>query len=339
MNLIDLYIGEVTRRLPEKNRADIALELHSAIEDMLPEDPSEEEIKTALAEMGDPAVLASGYNDRPMHLIGPRYFEMYLSLLKLIVPIAVMVTLIVLVITTIFSNAGDATVGDAAASLVGDAISAAIATAVQVFAWLTLVFAVIERFDRSASQKPLTAASKEWTPDDLKEVAHIPKEKMISKYEIIGALIWTAIWSAGYFYADRLVGIYLDRGDGLELTAPAFNQEVLLSYWPLVVLAIILQIMLAAYKWREGQWTQRVAVLNAVVQAVYVGTVILIFTNPNLINQGFLDEMAAVFGGTSGLNWIIGSILLIAVIAAVSDSYQGFRRARIPSENRVERAV
>lgn len=35
MNLIEMYIQEVTRRLPEKNREDITLELRSTIEDML----------------------------------------------------------------------------------------------------------------------------------------------------------------------------------------------------------------------------------------------------------------------------------------------------------------
>ena len=43
MKLIDVYIQEVTRRLPEKNREDIALELRSTIEDMLPDDYREED--------------------------------------------------------------------------------------------------------------------------------------------------------------------------------------------------------------------------------------------------------------------------------------------------------
>ncbi len=47
MNLIDIYVQEVTRRLPEKNRKDIALELQSTIEDMLPDDYNEEDVKTA----------------------------------------------------------------------------------------------------------------------------------------------------------------------------------------------------------------------------------------------------------------------------------------------------
>jgi len=58
MKLIDIYIQEVTRRLPEKSRDDIALELRSTIEDMLPKGYTEQDVKDALTELGDPAALA-----------------------------------------------------------------------------------------------------------------------------------------------------------------------------------------------------------------------------------------------------------------------------------------
>ncbi|AIM17007.1 hypothetical protein G4Z05_03515 [Bacillus thermocopriae] len=103
MNLIDIYIQEVTRRLPEKSRADIALELKSTIEDMLPDDYNEEDIKEALSKLGNPAALAAGYRDQPMHLIGPRYFDVYISLLKMILPIAAAVSLISLAAEFIFN--------------------------------------------------------------------------------------------------------------------------------------------------------------------------------------------------------------------------------------------
>ena len=77
MNLIEVYIQEVTRRLPEKSREDIALELRSTIEDMLPDDYNEEDVKLVLEKLGNPASLASGYQDQPMYLIGPRYFDVY----------------------------------------------------------------------------------------------------------------------------------------------------------------------------------------------------------------------------------------------------------------------
>src|SRR5699024_11974966 len=88
MDLIKIYINEVTRRLPEKYRSDIGLELRSTIEDMLPDDYNDDDIKHVLGELGNPATMASGYRDRPMHLIGPRYYDVYVTLLKMILPIA-----------------------------------------------------------------------------------------------------------------------------------------------------------------------------------------------------------------------------------------------------------
>lgn len=94
MNLLEVYIQEVTRRLGEKNREDIALELRSTIEDMLPDDYGEEDVKKVLEKLGSPVKLASGYRDQPMYLIGPRYFDVYVTLLKMILPIATVISLI-----------------------------------------------------------------------------------------------------------------------------------------------------------------------------------------------------------------------------------------------------
>lgn len=97
MNLIDIYVEEVAKRLPEKNREDIILELRSTIEDMLPDDYNEDDEKRVLEKLGSPVSLANGYLDRPMHLIGPRYFDVYTTLLKMIIPIAVVIALIAMV--------------------------------------------------------------------------------------------------------------------------------------------------------------------------------------------------------------------------------------------------
>ncbi len=70
---------------------------------MLPDDYNEEDIKEALSKLGNPAALAAGYRDQPMHLIGPRYFDVYISLLKMILPIAAAVSLISLAAEFIFN--------------------------------------------------------------------------------------------------------------------------------------------------------------------------------------------------------------------------------------------
>lgn len=61
MKLMEIYIQEVTRRLSEKSRDDIVLELRSTIEDMLPADYTEQDAKVVLEKLGNPAILASGY--------------------------------------------------------------------------------------------------------------------------------------------------------------------------------------------------------------------------------------------------------------------------------------
>jgi hypothetical protein len=155
MNLIDIYIQEVTRRLPEKNREDIALELRSTIEDMLPDDYNEDDKKEVLEKLGSPVTLASGYRDRPMHLIGPRYFDIYVTLLKMILPIAAICALITVIAEYFVEYGGEEEVINVFLDVIGFGIWRIIEVGIQVFFWLTLVFAIVERTDKE--QLPLTA--------------------------------------------------------------------------------------------------------------------------------------------------------------------------------------
>ena len=122
MNLIEIYIQEVTRRLPEKSREDIGLELRSTIEDMLPDDYTEEDVKVVLEKLGNPVTLASGYRDRPMHLIGPRYFDIYVSLLKMIIPIATVIAIISMIAEYFISYSGEEAVINVVLSVIGEGI-------------------------------------------------------------------------------------------------------------------------------------------------------------------------------------------------------------------------
>ena len=154
MKLIEVYIQEVTRRLPEKNRGDIALELRSTIEDMLPDDYREEDVMSVLEKLGSPALLANGYRDQPMHLIGPRYFDVYITLLKMILPIAGVISLISMVATYMFNYSGEEAIINMVISIIGEGIGTLLEVGLQVFFWLTLVFAIIERTDKKRYGTP-----------------------------------------------------------------------------------------------------------------------------------------------------------------------------------------
>lgn len=338
MNLIELYIQEVVRRLPEKTRDDIALELRSTIEDMLPDDYGEEEVKQALTKLGDPAVLASEYKDQPMYLIGPRYYALYIQLLKIVLPIVATVTLISLIADQLMSYSGDPAsvngiVNDITALCI-KAASGVIETGIQSAFWITLVFIILER-SGIGSSSPSKANRKEWTPDDLKTARQIPKEKEIPKKTVFFSLLWTAVFGCVFFNADRLFSIYENGGSGLKLTAPVFNQEVLLSYWPFIVLILALSVALAVYQWIAGEWTFPIAVLNAANNGITFVVLAVLASRPQLFTPEFLGKMEDIFGVTrlsgAGLAsytpfWVV---LVVLLMAFVIDAYQGFRKAGI----------
>lgn len=331
MKLIDIYIQEVTRRLPEKMRTDIALELRSTIEDMLPEEYSEKEVKGVLNELGSPAVLASGYKDQPMHLIGPRYFDGYVSLLKMILPIATVVSLITIIAQYFIGYSGEEAMLKMVFTMIGEGIWTFIEVGIHVFFWLTLTFAIIERVDKGKNQHPLTFSMEKWTADELKNVAYIPKKKAISKFEVFGSLMWTAIWATLYFYANQLVGVYEGSGNRLEFVMPALNQDVLLQYWPIIVMIIGVEIALSLYKLLKAQWTKRMAIYNAILQIITTIVLISILINPNIMNEQFIAYMTDLFTITKDqLNRsIIGSVVIIYIISAAVSVYDGFKKARI----------
>ncbi|MDP9741050.1 UNVERIFIED_ORG: hypothetical protein QFZ59_002880 [Bacillus sp. B2I3] len=328
MELIELYIQEVTRRLPEKNRADIALELQSTIEDMLPEDHTEQDVKAVLLKLGDPVTLAGGYRDRPMHLIGPRYYDVYISLLKMILPIAAVISLIALVGDNPFRDTGN-TVMEAILKIIGKGISGIISTGIQVFFWLTLSFAILERLDTSKDQSPVTKDLKPWTPENLKDIPNISKIKAVPMIEVFASLLGLSVFAALYFNAANLLGVYEKRNGSLIFVTPSFNQDVLNSYWLLVSCVIIIGVLLAIYKLFLGRWTLKLAFFHAIYQLLYTLAFIIIISNPDLLNPEFLAYQRTLFSIDEWKSSIYWGLILLSIIFAAYDTYQGFRKAKI----------
>ncbi|EPC8417682.1 MULTISPECIES: HAAS signaling domain-containing protein [Bacillus cereus group] len=331
MNMIDIYVEEVAKRLPEKNREDIILELRSTIEDMLPDDYNEDDEKRVLEKLGSPVSLANGYLDRPMYLIGPRYFDVYTTLLKMIIPIAAVIALIAMVAENFVGYDGEQAVLNVILNLIGKGIGEIIEVGLHVFFWLTLVFAILERTDKDKGTQPLTTSLKKWTPDDLKNTSYVPKKKSISKFEVFGGLMWTAIWATLYFYANHLVGVYHGTESGLKFVAATFNQDVLLQYWPIVVIVIVFEIGISLYKLVQGQWTKKLAIGNAILQIVGTIVFIVIVVNPHLFNEGFITYVANVFTTSPEefKTWLIGGGIIIYILSATLNIFDGFRKARI----------
>ncbi len=334
MDLIKIYVHEVTRRLPEKTRDDIALELQSTIEDMLPKDYSEDEVKAVLLKLGDPVALAEQYRDRPSYLIGPGFYEPYVMTLKLVLSFAIPISLIVFFVVQFTDWSGEGAVLQFLTGLIGEMVVNIINTAFQVFAWVTLVFFILERSGVSPASMRVTG--EKWKPEDLKSITYIPKKKAIPRAEAIASIIWTVIWAMFYFNAHRFIGVYerMNGQEGLELIAPVFNQDVLMSYGLVIALLIAVEITLAILKWIDRQWTNRLAVVNTVYNLFSVILTIIILLQPELIHPGFKEYMIELFNSTPGtfdqvMNWIIGVWIAIMILGGAYNIFDSFRKVRI----------
>jgi len=331
MNLINLYIDEVIRRLPDKNNDDLALELESTIYDMLPDNYSEENVKDVLTTLGHPAVLASKYSEQPMHLIGPKYYDVYISLLKMIVPIAIIISLIVTVAESVLNPFPSGAVLEMLITIFSQGIWVIVNMFIQIFFWLTLIFTIIERSDKKKDDSPVSMRFKSWTPEDLKHMKHVPKQKLIKTFEPFLSLLWTAVWVSVYFYADHLLGVYESSDNGLRMVTPAFNQEVLMFFWPFILLIIGAEVIFSIYQMIKKEWTKKVATLLAAKEVVTGLLFVIILNRANLFTSEFLQELSQLFNQSPTIikNSIVWGVIGIMIISSGISIFDAYRKANI----------
>ncbi len=104
----------------------------------------------ALVELGDPAALAASYVDRPLQLIGPRYYLTWWRLMKLLYSVVLPIAVAAVAFGQVL---GQEPVGQ----IIGSTVAAAIGIAVHLGFWTTLVFAVLDRSPGKARRSRLDA--------------------------------------------------------------------------------------------------------------------------------------------------------------------------------------
>lgn len=334
LDLIDAYIDEVIRRLAKNKQDAIKQELKSTIEEMLPDDYSEPEVKEALLKLGDPAQLALSYQDGPHYLIGPKMYSSYMQTIKLIIPWAILITLIVHLVKSILFYPGDESLFMTIIHAVVITITNMFEVVIQVLFWVTIAFIVMERYRGAKTYFPFIKESQDWTPEDLKKLT-VRKKNHIPISDIILSLFGIAIFTFFYFNASHLIGIYSsDDRSGLRFIMPIFNQDILLSFKPVILCWIIISIALTLYKWKVRKWTMPIAITSAVLQCFGVIVFIVMAKQSDLIHSAAIPYMAAILETTSAkmmfsLDRILFVCIAIAIVASVFDIYSGFKKAKV----------
>lgn len=300
-NLVDRYVMEVGRRLPEKQRADVQLELRSSLQDALDErgmdadSPKDEDrIVQLLREFGKPSHVAEGYGAR-LHLIGPELQPFYWWIVR----INIIVINIVHLASFVLALVNSANLGEAVGNFVGNLVNSLLVS----FAIVTIIFAVLERF-----LPGLKLPAEEWDPRDLPEIT--PDQEKVKYFELIFEFIFT-----GAFITVLNLMPTWRFPTHLSIAAELIARFQVLFPW-ITALAMV-QIALNIYLLTKGRWqpfTRWISFAHAVASVALIAAALTL----------------APYSSTELVNSIVQLSVAIAILIALIDASVKLYRALRP---------
>lgn len=332
MNLIDIYVYEVTKWLPENSKVEIARELQGNIEDMLPDDYTEDDIKDVLNSLGDPKILAANYSGNKRYIIGPLFYDSYIKVL--LIAMAVMTCIVVLgqIISDISDFTSYSSVVTFLIHMFTDSIIGIIQAAFQVFTWVTITFIVI---DKVADSNSIPLVKPKWTIDQLQRRTVQKHKYQIPRSEAIFGFIWTIIWILILLFSQHLLGWYETENGELVLKASLFNPSVLKTYIPLLFALAVLEISLAALKYTIGKWTYYTAILYTIQSTFVIALLYKMLYDTTLFNNDFLERFNLLFEKTTNgtlpsgvITIILAIVILILVIDCAFAYYKAYKTTK-----------
>lgn len=312
VTLTERYIEATVRRLPADAQDDVRRELDASIADAIEArtdrgEPRDDAERATLTEMGDPAALASGFADRPLHLIGPRFYLVWLRLFKVLIwslP----------AVTAVAGGIGHAVVGASIGTVIAEAIVLAINVALHTAFWLTLTFVVIER---SGADAP-----KLWNVDMLPETT----DNDTGWTDAIASLIFLAI-AVGAIVWDALRGLVWIENEWVSVLSAE-----LWPWWIMALFAIMAAetafVVLRAIRRR---WTVAFATWRTVLTVLFVSWSVTVLgrgivfspeTVALLAERNVGDEVLAILAILFG-----ASVVMIAAWSVIF-AWRGARRDR-----------
>lgn len=300
-SMVERYIYDVVRRLPEKERDEVSRELEANIYDMLPETPTNDEVRHILQELGSPALLANKYRQSPQYLISPTVYADYVRALKWVV---LVVGIICFVIGAVIGGITAISGGDLVSisvfisSVLRKAFSIGFSAAFQAAALVTIGFAIADHVGYKSK-------TKSWSIDNLPEVP--PNKKYhIPLADSIVELIFTVLGSAVLVLlcAGVIPAIFSFSYNNIQ-AMHVFNRAFLLACIPAITISAVFEVVKCIAQIKAQYWTLPVCTTVVLSNVVSVATTLYMITRPNMFSPGFSNFI-------SSQNWWNTSLLSIA---------------------------
>lgn len=327
-NLIERYIHDVIRRLPENEQAEVGKELRANIYDMLPPSAGQNELEAILYKLGPPADLAEQYRQKPRYLISPAVYDDYVRVLKWLLPLVGLVLMGIGAVVGIVQSANSLSIEGAPelfSGIFSKAIGMGVSGAFQALVWATIGFAIADR----AGAKDMQNKAREWKLEDLPEVpvnnkGKIPLSDTIA--ELVVGLIFTGI--ALLFCVGMLpITFIIQVGDTQIVNL--FSQSFLAACIPMIAVTALLMVAEGVVKIKDRRWTPLVCGTVLASNAISLAITFYLVTRPEIFSPSFIEFLHnTTFGrldlirimGVGGFNPILLIIVAISLAASVGES-------------------
>lgn len=325
MEIIDRYVYAVVSKLPSKQRDDIEREIRTLIEDMMEEYSDEEaeisKAKKTLLELGDPSILSDNYIDKKRYLIGPKNFNNYVLVLKIVFGAVFLGISIATGIDSIFSP-------EKSILTMFIGYSATLISALmQAFVWVTLGFGFSE-YKGIEMNGGMNKAEK-WSLEDLPEIPN--KKAFISPVEAIVGIVFSTIFMLVLYFAPQAFGAHINQANNTYVSIPLFNLNVLRGYNSLILIMFIATIGKEVLKLIGGKWNLRLAIMHSVLDVLSLIMFLIIFADANVWNANFAIEiskymnLSQVFYWQQFINGFLVFVIMINIIDIISVLYKGIK--------------
>lgn len=284
-DLVERYIYAATKRMPQKQRDDVSMELRGLIEDMLTErccglTPSEKDIRVVLTELGTPQELYAKYDeDADKCLIGQPYYSTYKFVMGIVLgSVAIGATVANLLLQLIEPQHWFVALTDWLSMLWDCAFSA--------FTVVTLLFAFFQR-------KEIRLGSS----FDFDELPSVPKRaQKISKWECIAGIFFCVVFAVLFIFTPE---VFCAVYDGK--TIALFDVNVIRATWFIILPFAACGIIREVVQLLEGRYNKKVMITAWVTNAISAVLSFWWLLGFEIMNPFFLYKMEDVFAGESGI--------------------------------------
>ncbi len=321
MELLERYIHAVGKYLSQKQRKDIQEELRSLILDTLEgsfgkkESYTDEEIEKVLKDFGPPREVAARYSQKPRHLIGPDFFDLFL----VITAIACGATTLGIVISMLVNLAPQLNDFLGVIKTLGTTAIMLLQSYIGIIGFMTLLFAILEHVVPNNERKGLERGDK-WSPKALPKLPDYAESvKPIAL--IMNCLLVVVAMLVFNKYSD-LVALYIRfPAESGTRVFPILSDAALYAYLPLWNLlwfgTIVLNLALLVMK----KWSYATRIFDIIIAAFNIYILFKMASGPIL----FIDQIsaAAAHDIIDGFNLVLnlfkdGSRIFFAFVGVVS---------------------